>query len=67
MEEFDNILLPDFPEKTPRKIKILKCNEYMVDESDFMICYVKYDWGGASKTLAYANKKHIKIYNLEVV
>ena len=30
-----------------------------------MICYVKNTWGGAVKTLEYAQrKKHIKIFNL---
>ena len=37
----------------------------MVNNSDFIICYVQYSWGGASKTLEYVQKKkHIKIFNL---
>ena len=39
--------------------------EYMVDKSDFLICYVKNNFGGAFKTMSYAEKKkHIKILNL---
>ncbi len=26
-------------------IEIIKCNEYMVKNSDFIICFVKYSWG----------------------
>ena len=62
---YDHILMADLPEQTPKKFHILKCNEYMVQNSDFIICYVRYGWGGAAKTLEYAQKKkHIKIFNL---
>jgi len=36
----------------------------MVNESDFLICYVKNSWGGAAKTLEYAKQKKKNIYNL---
>lgn len=61
-KNYDYILMADIPEKTPKRFQILKCNEYMVDSSDFLICYVEYSWGGAAKTVAYARrKKHIQI------
>ncbi len=64
-ERYDKILIADVPENTPEKLKILKCNKYMVDKSDFIISYVKYEWGGAYKTLEYAKRtKNIKIFNL---
>ncbi|MBE7026808.1 MAG: DUF1273 family protein [Ruminococcaceae bacterium] len=64
-KNYDNILIADISERTPRKLQILKCNEYMVDNSDFMICYVEYFFGGAGKVLEYAKrKKNIKIFNL---
>lgn len=52
------------PEKTQKKLKIIKANQYMVNESDFLICYVKNSWGGAAKTLEYAKQKKKNIYNL---
>ena len=61
---FDSILMADFPEKTPKKFQILKCNEYMGDKSDYIICYVEHGWGGAAKTLEYARKTDVKIYNI---
>lgn len=65
---YDNILLADMPENTPKKVRILKANQYMVSNSRFLVCYVKYTFGGASKTLEYAKKKSdIKIINLEDV
>lgn len=64
-KNYDDILMADIPEKTPKKFQILKCNEHMVNSSDFLICYVEYSWGGAAKTLAYAKrKKHIQIFYL---
>lgn len=64
-QEFDAILMADIPEKTPIQYRIIKCNEYMVNKSDFLICYVKYSWGGAAKTLEFAKKRrHIEIINI---
>ncbi len=61
---YDNIIIADISEHTPAKFKILKCNQYMVDHADFLIAYVNYSFGGASQTLAYAQRRNIKIFNL---
>lgn len=61
---YDNIIVADIPEKTPKKVQIIKCNQYMVTKSQFLICYVKHLWGGAAKTLEYANGKNINIINI---
>ncbi len=61
---FDAVLMADIPEKTPRNLKIIKANQYMVNESEFLICYVKNSWGGAVKTLEYSKRKKKIIYNL---
>ena len=63
-EDYDDILIADIPMSTPAQYKILKCNEYMVKESDYIICYIKHSWGGAAKTLEYAQKHNIKIINI---
>ena len=44
-------------EHVPRRFAILKRNEWAVDESDVLVAYVLYDWGGAVKTLDYAIRK----------
>jgi len=58
---FDSVITPGL-EEVPYRYRVLKANEYMVDQADTVIAYVKYD-GGAAKTLAYAkrhkHKKHI--------
>ncbi len=60
----DGSCLPDIPESTPKKIRILKTNEHMVNISDILICYVRYSFGGAVKTLKYAERKNIRIINI---
>lgn len=60
--KFDYVITPEF-EKAPYKYRIIKANEYMVDQSDTLIAYVKYD-GGAAKTLVYAQKHKKQIINL---
>lgn len=60
---YDEIIIADMPLNTPHKYSIIKCNEYMMKKSDYLICYV-YHSGGAMKTLEYAVKKNIKIINL---
>jgi len=62
---YDNILIADIPENAPRRFHISYCNKYMVQKSDFIICYVSHSFGGAAKTMKYAkNQKNIRIFNL---
>ncbi len=61
---FDSTIYPNI-ENVPPRFAILKRNEWMIDNSDFLIAYVKHSWGGAAKTLEYAKKnKHIIINNI---
>lgn len=61
---FDNIIYPGL-ERIPPRYAILKRNEWMIDNSDFLIAYVGHNWGGAYKTLKYAKRRpHITIYNV---
>lgn len=63
-EKFDQFFYPNL-EKIPPHFAILKRNEWMIKNSDFLIAYVKYNRGGAFKTLEFAEKKkNIKIINI---
>ena len=64
-KNFDNILMADIPEKTPKRFKIIKSNEYMVQNSNVLVCCVMHSFGGAARTVEYAKKNNIKIINLE--
>lgn len=63
---YDNVIFPPI-ESVPRKFAILKRNEWMVNSADLVIAYVTYSWGGAAKTLAYAKRKNVPIYNLSSI
>ena len=62
---YDNVIFPPL-ESVPRKFAILKRNEWMVDSADLVIAYVKYSWGGATKTLEYAKCKKVPIINISL-
>ena len=62
---YDDVIFPPL-ESVPRKFAILKRNEWMVDSAELVIAYVKYSWGGASKTLEYAKRKMKQIINLAI-
>lgn len=62
-KKYDSIIIADIPEKTPAKLRIIKANEYMVDNCDFLICYVEHSWGGAARTVEYARR----ISSLEII
>jgi hypothetical protein len=61
---YDEILYPPL-ENVPLRFAISRRNEWMVENSDIVIAYVKYSWGGAAKTLEYAKrrKKNIILIN----
>ena len=60
---YDDVIFPPL-ESVPRKFAILKRNEWMVEQADLVIAYVKYSWGGAVKALEYAKRKKKRIINI---
>ena len=60
ISKYDSTVYPPL-EKVPRKFAILKRNQWMVEISDIIVCYVIHDWGGAYKTLEYAKRKKKQI------
>ncbi len=51
-------------ETVPKRLAIIKRNEYMVDACNILVAYVRVSYGGAYKTLRYAKQKHKVIINL---
>ena len=60
---YEGIIYPPL-ENVLRRFCISKRNEWMVDEADLVISFVKYSWGGAAKTLEYAKRKKVEFFNL---
>ena len=66
MEEcclYDSSVYPPL-ENIPPRLAIIKRNEWMADNADVILAYVKYSHGGAFRALTYAQRKGKKIINL---
>lgn len=57
---YDETVYPPL-ENVPRRYAISRRNEYMVDHADVVVAYVVYSFGGAGKTLKYAERKQKRI------
>ena len=60
---YDSVIYPPL-EQTPLKFAISRRNEWMVEQSDFIIAYVEYSFGGAYQSLTYARRRGKRILNL---
>lgn len=58
--QYDSTLYPPL-ESVPRRFVIIKRNEYMVAQSDMVVAYVLFSWGGAAATLRYAEQQKKRI------
>lgn len=59
----DEIIYPEI-EKVPKRLAIIRRNEWMIEKADVVIAYVKYSFGGARMSYDYAFRKNKKIINL---
>ena len=64
----DSTLYPPL-ERVPRRFAILRRNEWMVLHSDAVVAYVTHGWGGAAKTLSFAERKkrRVILYPMRIV
>lgn len=63
VSKYDSVLYPPL-EKVPPRLAILRRNKWMIEQSDLVISYVLYGYGGAYTGLQYAMKKQKRIINL---
>ena len=59
---FDEILFPPL-EKVPLRFAYSKRNQWIINNSDYIIFFVDYSWGKSMKMLEYANRKHKEYIN----
>ena len=57
-------LYPNGLETVPRKFAITYRNRIMIDQSDYVVGYVRMCYGGAYEALKYAERKNKNIVNL---
>lgn len=51
-------------EAVPLRFAISKRNEWMIDKADVVVSGVTHEWGGAAKTLKYAQRKKKRIIHV---
>ena len=57
-------LYPEGIEYAPKRFAISFSNNYIVNESDTVVCYINHDWGGAAQFVKKAKKSGKMIINL---
>lgn len=62
--EYWETVLPEGLEAVHPRYAISKRNEWMVNESDVVVCYIKHSWGGAYKYVEMAQRKKKQILNI---
>ena len=60
---YDGSIYPPL-ETYPKKFAIIKRNEWMIDNSKFLICYITRSFGGAYNTFKYALRKKLPYINV---
>ncbi len=63
-EDYSNTIYPDGLEKIPPKFAIKKRNEYMIENSDFVVCYVTQNITNAVAFLKFAKRKGKIVINI---
>ena len=56
LDLYDGTIYPPL-ETVPKRLAIIKRNEWMVDHANVIVAYVLHDWGGANTMLHYAIRK----------
>ena len=63
-ESFDGTYYPDGLEKVPRRYAIVRANEIMVKQSDWLISYVRHGASNSRRILEYAQKQGTACINI---
>lgn len=61
---FDGTYYPPGMECTPRRLAILRANQYMIDHCDYLIAYVWHAASNVRELLVYAKKRDVIVDNL---
>lgn len=63
-DNFTNTILPDGIETVPIRFAISYRNKWMIEQSDYVIAYVKFSLGGAAQFMNIAEKKKKVVINI---
>ena len=58
------VVFPEVLEKTPFRVAIAKINEYMIKNSQYMVCYINHTFSNTYTFVKMAKSKKLKIINV---
>ena len=58
-------IFPEDLETVPKRAAIPRRNKWLVEHSDYLVSYVVRSFGGAAQTLAYAERRNVRIIRLK--
>ena len=62
-DDWDETIFPEGLETVPKRLAIIKRNEWMIEKSDYVITYITHE-GNASKFAKIAEKKKKQVINI---
>ncbi len=62
--DFSDTIYPEGIECVPKRFAILYRNKWMISRSDFVICHITHEFGGAFSAIEYAKNKGKHIINI---
>ena len=62
--DYNETIYPVGLERIPKRFAIKKSNEFMIKNSEYLVCYVNNTYSNAYKFLIYAKNKKLNIINL---
>ena len=63
--EYDELLDAMYPEiEGPPRFSIERRNRWMLDHSQYCLCYIDHTWGGAYKFACLAKQRNLTVLNL---
>ena len=63
-EQDYDLIYPDEVANAPSQVAILRRNDYIAENADYIVCYITHNSGGAYKAVEKAKKHNKKIINL---
>ncbi len=63
--DYSHSIYPDGLENIPPRFAIIKRNKWMIEKSDYVVCYVENSLGNAYEFMSLALKKKKKVINLK--
>ena len=64
LKSYDGTYLPEGAEIGVQRFAISRRNRLLAEQTDYIICYIQKDYGGAWAAVHYANLRHKPIFNL---